>query len=179
MILWLLNRKIDISSEPLLSGIRLSIENPQKVVVHVREQQLVAAVKNNDQYSYVNEKGRIILTQDDKIQDIPMMDGIQIKSAENGDVLTAADDTVLDSILNIAALLNEDEITADTIGITSDGGYDLVMGKVTVLLGKDIYMEEKLSELKDLLPNLDGLSGTLHLEEYDSTKDSFIFTKDS
>ena len=40
-------------------------------------------------------------------------------------------------------------------------------------------MEEKLSELKDLLPNLDGLSGTLHLEEYDSTKDSIIFTKDS
>lgn len=86
LILWLINRKIDISSEPLLSGIRLSIENPQKVVVHVREQQLVAAVKNNDQYSYVNEKGRIILTQDDKIPDIPMMDGIQIKSAENGDV---------------------------------------------------------------------------------------------
>ena len=109
MILWLINRKIDISSEPLLSGIRLSIENPQKVVVHVREQQLVAAVKNNDQYSYVNEKGRIILTQDDKIPDIPMMDGIQIKSAENGDVLTANDDTVLDSILNIAALLNEEE----------------------------------------------------------------------
>ena len=73
LILWLINRKIDISSEPLLSGIRLSIENPQKVVVHVREQQLVAAVKNNDQYSYVNEKGRIILTQDDKIPDIPMM----------------------------------------------------------------------------------------------------------
>ena len=54
-----------------------------------------------------------------------------------------------------------------------------MMGRVTVLLGKDIYMEEKLSELKDLLPNLDGLSGTLHLEEYDSTKDSIIFTKDS
>ena len=179
LILWLINRKIDISSEPLLLGIRLSIENPQKVVVHVREQQLVAAVKNNDQYSYVNEKGRIILTQDDKIPDIPMLDGIQIKSAENGDVLTANDDTVLDSILNIAALLNEEEIIADTIGITSDGGYDLVMGRVTVLLGKDIYMEEKLSELKDLLPNLDGLSGTLHLEEYDSTKDSIIFTKDS
>ncbi len=179
LILWLINRKIDISSEPLLSSIQLSVENPQKVVVHVREQKLVAAVKNNDQYSYVNEKGRIILTQDDKIQDIPMLDGIQIKSAENGDVLTADDDTVLESILNIAALLNEDEITADTIGMTSDGGYNLVMGKATVLLGKDIYMEEKLSELKDLLPNLDGLSGTLHLEEYDSTKDSIIFTKDS
>lgn len=179
LILWIMNRKIDISSEPLLSSIQLSVENPQKVVVRVREQKLVAAVKNNDQYSYVNEKGRIILTQDDKIQDIPVLNGIQIKSAENGDVLTADDDTVLDSILNIAALLNEDEITADTIGITSDGGYNLLIGKVTVLLGKDIYMEEKLSELKDLLANLEGLSGTLHLEEYDSTKDSIIFTKDS
>ena len=48
-----------------------------------------------------------------------------------------------------------------------------------VLLGKDIYMEEKISELNDLLSKLEGLSGTLHLEEYDSTKDSIIFTKDS
>ena len=42
-----------------------------------------------------------------------------------------------------------------------------------------IYMEEKISELNDLLSKLEGLSGTLHLEEYDSTKDSIIFTKDS
>ena len=48
LILWLINRKIDISSEPLLSGIRLSIENPQKVVVHVREQQIDGLGLQND-----------------------------------------------------------------------------------------------------------------------------------
>ena len=40
-------------------------------------------------------------------------------------------------------------------------------------------VQEKISELNDLLSKLEGLSGTLHLEEYDSTKDSIIFTKDS
>lgn len=179
LILWLMNRKVDISSQPLLSGIQVSVENPQKVVVHVREQQLVAAVKNNKQYSYVNEQGTIILTQDDKLQGIPVINGVQLQGAEVGDVLTADDSAVLESILSIASLLHEDDITVDTLGTVSDGGYQLVMGKVTVLLGKDIYMEEKLSELKDILPNLDGLSGSLHLEEYDSTKDSIIFTKDS
>ena len=70
-------------------------------------------------------------------------------------------------------------ITADSLGKSDDGGYYIVMGTVKVLLGKDIYMEEKISELNDLLSKLEGLSGTLHLEEYDSTKDSIIFTKDS
>ena len=179
LILWMLNRRTDISSQPLLSGIQVSIQNPQKVVVHVREQKLIGAVKNNDQYSYVNDQGKIILTQGEKIQEIPLLNGIQIQDAETGDVLSADDDTVLESLLSIASLVNEDAISVDSVGTTSDGGYQLVMGKVTVLLGKDIYMEEKLSELNDLLPNLDGLSGTLHLEEYDSTKDSIIFTKDS
>lgn len=179
LVLWMLNRKTDISSQPLLSDIQVSVQNPQKVIVRVREQRLVGAVKNNGKYSYVNEQGKIILTQEEKIQEIPVLSGIQIQNAENGDVLSSDDSAVLESLLSIASLVNEDGIAADTIGTTADGGFQIVMGKVTVLLGKDIYMEEKLSELNDLLSNLDGLSGTLHLEEYDSTKDSIIFTKDS
>ena len=86
---------------------------------------------------------------------------------------------VFADFLDIAAILRSEAITADSLGKSDDGGYYIVMGKVKVLLGKDIYMEEKISELNDLLSKLEGLSGTLHLEEYDSTKDSIIFTKDS
>ena len=79
--------------------------------------------------------------------------------------------------MDIAAILRSEAITADSLGKSDDGGYYIVMGKVKVLLGKDIYMEEKISELNDLLSKLEGLSGTLHLEEYDSTKDSIILQR--
>ena len=50
---------------------------------------------------------------------------------------------------------------------------------IRVQLGKSQYLEEKISEFKDLVPNLSGLKGVLHLEDYDPSKDSIIFTKDS
>ena len=46
--------------------------------------------------------------------------------------------------------------------------------------GKNVYMNEKIGELKSLQqqPEVQGQAGTFHLEEYDATKDSIIFTKE-
>ena len=179
LLLWLLNRKTDISSEPLLNSIHVQLRNPQTIVVQVNEEKLSGYVQSEDEYIYVNDSGKIVLKQTEKLQDVLLLSGITADTAEVGEQLVSDDTGVFADFLDIAAILRSEAITADSLGKSDDGGYYIVMGKVKVLLGKDIYMEEKISELNDLLPKLEGLSGTLHLEEYDSTKDSIIFTKDS
>ena len=177
LLLWLL--KTDISSEPLLNSIHVQLRNPQTIVVQVNEEKLSGYVQSEDEYIYVNDSGKIVLKQTEKLQDVLLLSGITADTAEVGEQLVSDDTGVFADFLDIAAILRSEAITADSLGKSDDGGYYIVMGKVKVLLGKDIYMEEKISELNDLLPKLEGLSGTLHLEEYDSTKDSIIFTKDS
>ncbi len=179
LLLWLLNRKVDVSSNELLAKINVSIVNPQTVRVEVEEQSLVAGVLIGEQYFYVNDSGLVILSQKDMIEAIPLIEGIDVEKAEVSSYLKTGRDDVLDDMLDIAECLADYEISAESIEETGEGGYMIRIGKITVLLGPDIYMEEKVSELKDLLPELDDLSGTLHLENYDSTKDSIIFTKDS
>ena len=179
LLLWLLNRKIDISSEPLLNNIHVQLRNPQTIVVQVNEEKLSGYVQSGDEYIYVNDSGKIVLKQTEKLQDVLLLSDITADTAEVGEQLVSDDTGAFADFLDIAAVLRNEAITADSLGRSDDGGYYIVMGKVKVLLGKDIYMEEKISELNDLLPKLKGLSGTLHLEEYDSTKDSIIFTKDS
>ena len=167
LLLWLLNRKTDISSEPLLNSIHVQLRNPQTIVVQVNEEKLSGYVQSEDEYIYVNDSGKIVLKQTEKLQDVLLLSGITADTAEVGEQLVSDDTGVFADFLDIAAILRSEAITADSLG------------KFKVLLGKDIYMEEKISELNDLLSKLEGLSGTLHLEEYDSTKDSIIFTKDS
>ena len=179
LLLWLLNRKTDISSEPLLNSIHVQLRNPQTIVVQVNEEKLSGYVQSEDEYIYVNDSGKIVLKQTEKLQDVLLLSGITADTAEVGEQLVSDDTGVFADFLDIAAILRSEAITADSLGKSDDGGYYIVMGTVKVLLGKDIYMEEKISELNDLLSKLEGLSGTLHLEEYDSTKDSIIFTKDS
>lgn len=179
LLLWLLNRRTDVSSNELLAKVTVSIIDPQTVKVRVEEQSLVAGILIGEKYFYVNENGMVILSRTDKMPELPVLTGLDVEKAEAGSYLKTGSDAVLDDMLDIAECLSDYEISADTIEQSGDSGYELGMGKIQVLLGADIYMEEKISELKDLLPELAELSGTLHLENYDSTRDSIIFTKDS
>jgi hypothetical protein len=40
-------------------------------------------------------------------------------------------------------------------------------------------MSEKISELSDLQDQLSGMAGVLHLENYDPSRDSIVFTKET
>ena len=178
-LLWLMNRKVDLSSEPLLNAIHIRIKNPQTVIVQVDEEKIAGYVTSDDTYLFVNDSGRIILKQADKIKGVLLLKDITADSTEVGEQLVSEDTGIFSDFLDISKILRSNEISADSLSCTTGIGYCVTLGKVRVLLGKDIYMEEKISELNDLMPKLDGLSGILHLEEYDSTKDSIIFTKDS
>lgn len=179
LLLWVMNRKVDLSSEPLLNAIHIRIKNPQTVIVQVNEEKLAGYIVSDGTYLFVNDSGKIVLKQSDKISGVLLLDGITADGSEVGEQLVSEDTGIFSDFLDISKILRSNEISADSLSLTTGIGYCVTLGKVRVLLGKDIYMEEKISELNDLIPKLEGLSGTLHLEEYDSTKDSIIFTKDS
>ena len=179
LLLWFMNRKVDVSEVELLAGVNVSIAGPQTVRVEVNEQTLVGCIEIGSQYFYVNENGMVVLVQPDKLQEVPVLSGLEVEKAEAGEYLKAADQEGLDDMLHIADSMESYEVSVESIEQMEDNKYFAQMGSIKVLLGRDIYMDEKISELRDLLPELENLSGTLHLEDYDSTKDSIIFTKDS
>lgn len=179
LMLWLMNREVDVSSNDLLQSVEVRLEDPRTVNVRVEEQLLVGGVQNGSKYVYFNENGLILLETEAADDKLPLMEGLTVEGAEFGDYIKVADEDMLEDMLEIALILEESEVQAEKIGLAEDGRYMLTMGNVRVQLGRNIYMSEKISELKGLLPELEGLSGVLHLEEYDATKDSIIFRKDS
>ena len=67
------------------------------------------------------------------------------------------------------------EIESDALFVRG-GGFCLQIGEVTVNLGTDEWLAEKLLELRSQLPSLRRLRGTLHLEDYDGEKKNDHFT---
>lgn len=67
----------------------------------------------------------------------------------------------------------------DRIQYDTHGNASLILGDITVYLGSNDQMSGKISELKDQLPVLTGLSGTLYLDTYDEaeTATSYRFVK--
>lgn len=67
----------------------------------------------------------------------------------------------------------------DSVEITPEGRTLLHIRDVSVDLGSDGRVEVKLRELEGIYPKLAGRRGTLHLENYDGTKNRVIFTEDT
>ena len=64
----------------------------------------------------------------------------------------------------------------DSVEITPEGRIWLHIGDVIVDLGSDGRVEIKLRELEGIYPKLLGRRGTLHLENYDGTRNRIIFS---
>lgn len=54
----------------------------------------------------------------------------------------------------------------------------LYYGQVEVMLGEDYLLEEKMNRASAILPQLDGMEGILHLEDYEKGTENIIFEKE-
>ena len=76
-------------------------------------------------------------------------------------------------------MINKDNIPPDKVIYDADSNITLIYGDIEVWLGKDEHLEEKMNTLASIMQEMDGLSGILHLEEYDSSRSGVIFEKNT
>jgi len=48
-----------------------------------------------------------------------------------------------------------------------------------IALGSSVYLEEKIDRALKILPQIEGLQGTLHLENYSTQNTDIVFEKDT
>ena len=103
-----------------------------------------------------------------------------------GEKIDIDDWSVLNTLHAMMSSFERYEIMPDSIYINDEqaiGGdeddivktSELHFGSVKVLVGQDEYLEEKMRRLAAILPHLNGMSGTLHLESYDEETENIIF----
>ena len=55
----------------------------------------------------------------------------------------------------------------------------LVYDTYNISLGNRSYLEEKIERVMLILPKIEGMQGTLHLENYSSQNTDIVFEKDT
>jgi cell division protein FtsQ len=83
------------------------------------------------------------------------------------------------TLLNLTQTLKKYSLTPEEIDYEEDGEMTLHYDDVLVEFGSDEHLNEKVQRLEKILPSLDGMSGTLHMEDWSEETSEIIFRKSS
>jgi len=113
------------------------------------------------------------------VSDVPKVTGLTDKPLKVGEKIEPAckDDEIFTKLQTITRLVNRFERMPDEISVSDEGELTLAYngGEIQVLLGKGNLLEDQMSRVAAILPQLEGMSGTLHLENFAEDTVNIVF----
>lgn len=182
----MVNKTIEVEDVPLLESIDVIYVDRNTIQLKANEKQTIGMFMVGDQVCCIDQDGRVIeilAYADSGSLNLPLIYNLA-SAGTVGEIIETDDYTVLNTL---HALMNSFEkygimpnsinvnTETETAGDETIKTYTMYFGTIEVLLGPDEYLEEKMRRVAAILPNLTGMTGTLHLENYDEDTENIIF----
>ena len=184
VLLYLYNLVRPIRDRNFIDRITLRFAGPRTIVAEVREKQLTGYFESNGKYWYFDRSGVIEAgsdTPETSLEEgkpyIPLIGGLTAGAPSIGDPMPASDTDFYEKLGNLQTVLSREQLIPDTVYIDEEYDVYLTYGKITVELGDLSYLEARMHVLADILPNTEGMEGTLLLSEYNGSEDGVVFRK--
>ena len=171
---------------PFIEDIKVTMEGSKKVCIEVSEIRILACIKEGKKYYYFDDDGVVQEVLSEKRERLPVIEGVDVENLEQGEAISVNNRTVFKGMMNLSSLLLDHDIMTQKIEVDSEGSFMIyVDDAIRVGIGAPVYLEEKTAEMAMILKELETMKktedirGILHLENYDSTKNSIVFTKEN
>lgn len=164
---------------PFVDTMEVSLKNPHTVKVHVYEKGILGYIyiSSIDQNAYFDKDGFVVETSKETISGIPQVDGLDCEKVVLYEKLPLKDNKILKSLLTATQALKKNNVVPDAIHFADNGTMTLTYGEITVLLGDSADLTKKILRLPYILPQLSGMSGTLHVENWTENTTDIIFDR--
>lgn len=163
---------------PFVEKMDVSVQDPHTIKIEVYEKALAGYVEYLERYMYFDKDGIVVESSKEKTAGIPMVTGLKFDYVILHEPLPVENPEVFTSILNITQLVNKYSLSVDRIYFGSDGSLTLYFGEVKAALGTGSNLDEKIMELQQMIPKLEGKSGTLRMENYTEETHNISFELD-
>lgn len=179
LYLYLKYRYFNREEIPFVDKIEVSLLSNSKVRVRIYEKSLIGYVEYLGTNLYFDKDGIVVEISSEVRTDVPRIAGLGFQSVSMYQRLSVEDEEVFSVILNVTQLLRKHELYPDKIEFRKGMELMLHFENVRVALGKGEHMEEKMGRLVQFLPDLEGESGVLHMENYSEDSSMVSFTRDT
>lgn len=159
----LLHSRVDVEGVPFVEGFYITRLSHNSICISVREKKAVGCIPYLDSYIYFDNNGYFV--EGSKIRDtkVAFFDGIQPSKIVMKEKLPIKG-AVLNTAVALSTIFAKNDKVPDHISFDDNYEISLMYGDVTVQLGKDEYLEDKMTRAIAILPQLEGQKGILHME---------------
>lgn len=167
-----------IEDVPFIDACEVSILSPDTIRITVYEKALAGYIRYMDTYVYFDKDGYAVESSSVRTEGIPQVTGLTVDHVVLGEQLPVEDTEIFATVLDMTNLLDKYGLDADRLYFRENGELTLYFGDVRVDLGDESsYLEDKVMLLPEMLPSLEGESGTLDMSSY-SEKGEYTFRTD-
>ena len=152
---------------PFVEDYEIVFQALNRVEVIVYEKSVVGYVSYMSSYMYFDKDGIIVESANEALPGIPLITGLKFGQIVLYEKLPLEEEGIFPEILNLTQILTVNHLQVDRIQYGRYGDITLYLKDIEVLLGSGGNLNGKISELSDMLPQLEGMKGILHLEDYD------------
>ena len=170
-----INTEKSTKDASMIDSIRISRINRNTLLLQVEEKQMIGYIEFQGQCVNFDRQGIIQIITDAPLENVPKIEGIDVKEAVQGERLSGISRTKLNTILSVGKMLEKMENKPDRLEFNDLNQLVMYYGDIEVRLGDDENMDEKINRLVGILPELEGMSGILHLENTTEDSESVVF----
>ncbi len=183
LLFYLFNKKIDTSEVPLLDRIETEYIDNHTIRLKAYEKVTIGMIQTGELYSCIDQDGIVIEVVDADAAmrlSLPVINSLTA-NGEQGERIEA-EESVLNTLHALKSCYDKYGITPDSEDILTDeaGVHTFVLhfGNVNVQLGEDTLLEEKMRRVAAIIPQLEGRSGTLLMDDYSEETVNIIFKEE-
>lgn len=167
------------SPEPpeFISSIDVTMDGPNSVVITANEKYIMGYITNdNESYIYFDYDGKINEISERLIPGVMRVEGVECEKPKMGKSLNIGRSHA-GYLLTLMALLEDLNIYPLEICYDETGAVTVVMDHMDIKVGNNEQLEDKVSRLEYILPQLTTQVGVLHLENFSASNTDIVFER--
>ncbi len=167
---------VDTQEIPFVDTMEVSLKDPQTLTIQVYEKGTMGYlyIPSIDENAYFDKDGIVVETSSRIIGDTPQIVGIDCDRVVLYEKLPIKEGR-LREILMLTQVLKRNSLVADAVVYGGEHEPELLYGKIRVELGSMEFLTQKVERLAKIKPELSGMEGTLHLENWTEETTNIVF----
>lgn len=164
---------------PFVQDYEVTVDWPNKLKITIYEKSIIGYISYMGFNLYFDKDGIIVDSSKEVLKGIPQVVGIDYSNVVLHSKLDVDDEKIFSILLDVVQLCEKYSIEIDKVFFDNNKEVIIYVGNIKIMLGDTATITEKIYEVSQMMPQMQGLSGTLHMENYKEDTTSIIFKKDN